>query len=180
MANIRLYALFTNNSVPVTGLTLAQIQFTIIRIVRSTNVPTEIVTGAAATFEAGRGYYGYVRAGENFVLNDYVAFAQYTGASTVDQIYIYPFTEVDEPVSSRSTLGSGANSWTYTLTRSDTGAPIADADVWVSSDAAGNTILGSGRTNSAGGITFDLDSGTVFVWRQKSGFNFVNPDTETV
>jgi len=29
-------------------------------------------------------------------------------------------------------------------------------------------------------VTFYLDTGTVYVWRQKSGWNFTNPDTETV
>jgi len=76
--------------------------------------------------------------------------------------------------------GSGAIEWEYTLTRSDTGAPIDGADVWVTSDAAGTVVLASGTTDSFGQVTFYLDAGTVYVWRQKSGYNFTNPDTETV
>ncbi len=76
--------------------------------------------------------------------------------------------------------GGGAIQWTYTLTSSVDGLPIADADVWVSTDLAGANIIASGRTNASGAVTFYLDAGTVYVWRQKSGFDFVNPDTEVV
>jgi hypothetical protein len=76
--------------------------------------------------------------------------------------------------------GAGANEWTYTLTEVGSGDPIPDADVWVSSDSLGASVLASGRTDQNGEITFYLDSGTVYVWRQKSGWNFTNPDTETI
>ncbi|HSW83552.1 MAG TPA: hypothetical protein VLH12_08760 [Usitatibacter sp.] len=77
--------------------------------------------------------------------------------------------------------GAGAFTWAYTLTNLVTGLPIADADVWVTSDAGGANVLASGRTNANGVVTFFLDAGTtVYVWRQKSGFNFTNPDQETV
>lgn len=76
--------------------------------------------------------------------------------------------------------GAGAIPWTYTLTDSETGDPIADADIWVTSDEAGEHVIASGRTNQNGMVTFYLDAGTVYVWRQKSGWNFVNPDTEVV
>ncbi len=76
--------------------------------------------------------------------------------------------------------GPGANEFTYTLTESGTGNPIADADVWATTDAAGTTVVASGRTNQLGVITFYLDSGPVYIWRQKSGFNFTNPDTEVI
>ena len=76
--------------------------------------------------------------------------------------------------------GAGANEWTYTLTEAGSGDPIADADVWVSTDSLASNVVASGRTNASGEITFYLDSGTVYVWRQKSGWNFTNPDTEVV
>ena len=77
-------------------------------------------------------------------------------------------------------LGVGAITWTYTLTSSVDAAPIPDADVWVTSDIAGTAVLASGRTNALGVVTFYLDAGTVYVFRQKSGWNFTNPDTEVV
>jgi hypothetical protein len=77
--------------------------------------------------------------------------------------------------------GGGANAWTYTLTSTVLpNPPIADADVWVTTDIAGTNVVASGKTDAAGVVTFYLDAGQIFVWRQKSGWNFVNPDTENV
>lgn len=76
--------------------------------------------------------------------------------------------------------GAGANEWTYTLTEVGSGDPIADADVWVTTDSTGTNVIASGRTDANGEITFYLDAGTVYVWRQKSGWNFTNPDVEVV
>ncbi|MFO7664812.1 MAG: hypothetical protein R6X18_19790 [Chloroflexota bacterium] len=75
---------------------------------------------------------------------------------------------------------AGAIAFIYTLTSTVDGSPIVDADVWVTADAAGHTVLASGRTNSNGAVTFYLDAGTVYVWRQKPGWNFINPDMETI
>jgi len=80
-----------------------------------------------------------------------------------------------------TTLGAGATEWTYTLTSTvDPYDPIADADVWVTSDATGHNVIASGTTDANGVVTFYLDDGEVFIWRQKSGWNFDNPDTEVV
>lgn len=78
-----------------------------------------------------------------------------------------------------SSHGVGAITWVYNLV--DTGGdPIPDADVWVTSDIAGTDVLASGRTDQYGNVTFYLDAGTVYVWSQKTGFTFPNPDTEVV
>lgn len=76
--------------------------------------------------------------------------------------------------------GTGAISWAYTLTRSDTGAPIPDAQVTVTSDIAGNTVIAQGTTNNSGVVTFRLDAGTYYFWRRKAGYTFTDPDTEVV
>ena len=76
--------------------------------------------------------------------------------------------------------GTGNITWTYTLTNSITGGPIEGATVWVTSDIAGATTIASGLTNSSGVVTFYLSPGTVYVWRQCSGYSFVNPDVEVV
>ena len=88
--------------------------------------------------------------------------------------------KLDATVSSRSTLGSGAITWIYNLTDSVTHLPIADASIWISTDLAGTNIIASGITDAFGNVTFYLDAGTVYVWAQKSGWNFTNPDTEVV
>jgi hypothetical protein len=76
--------------------------------------------------------------------------------------------------------GAGAQEFVYTLTEAGSGDPIADADVWATTDSAGSVVVASGRTDQNGTVTFYLDSGTVYLWRQKSGFNFTNPDTEVI
>lgn len=77
--------------------------------------------------------------------------------------------------------GSGGTSWTYTVTDADSGLPIADAEVWISTDSAGsNVIAGTLRTDANGEATFMLDAGTYYVWTQKTGYNFSNPDMEVV
>lgn len=78
-------------------------------------------------------------------------------------------------------VGSGAITFTYTLTSSvDPFPPIPDADIWVTSDIGGAIVIASGRTDQNGQIVFYLDAGTVYVWRQKSGWDFTNPDTEVI
>lgn len=90
-------------------------------------------------------------------------------------------TYLDQAVSSANTSpGAGAITFVYTLTDADTMLPIAGADVWATSDSGGSTVLASGITNGSGQVTFYLDAGTVYIWRQKPGYNFTNPDTETV
>lgn len=79
-----------------------------------------------------------------------------------------------------SQVGAGAITFTYTLTNSVGGTPIASAEVWVTTDVSGTNVIASGVTNGSGQVTFYLDAGTYYVWRQKSGWNFTNPDTEVV
>ena len=72
--------------------------------------------------------------------------------------------------------GSGVISWPYTLTDDVGGLPIADAYVWVTTDAAGLNIVASGRTNAFGIVTFNLDAGTYYFWRKKTGIDFRDID----
>ena len=74
----------------------------------------------------------------------------------------------------------GAITFVYNVTNQISGNPIADADVWVTTDPLGNNAVASGRTDAFGNVTFYLDAGTYYFWTQKSGFNFENPDTEVV
>lgn len=78
----------------------------------------------------------------------------------------------------RAADGAGAITWTYTIT--DGTDPLEGVDVWVTSDVGGATVLARGTTNASGVVTFYLDAGTVYVWSQKSGYTFTNPDTEVV
>lgn len=79
-----------------------------------------------------------------------------------------------------ATLGPGATAFTYTLTSSVDGTPIAQADVWATTDAGGGNVIARGTTDDSGDVTFYLDAGTYYVWRAKSGYEFENPDTEVI
>lgn len=82
---------------------------------------------------------------------------------------------------------AGAILYTYTVTDSGTGLPIADVEVWFSTDLLGANICWKGTTD-AFGIARDiygnkplLDAGTYYVWTQKVGMTPVTqPDTEVV
>ncbi len=77
-----------------------------------------------------------------------------------------------------STAGSGSITYTYTVYDvADGTTPIPDVDVWVKI-RDGGTILGSGKTDAAGEVVFYLDAGDYDFYRQKSGWDFENPDQE--
>jgi hypothetical protein len=68
-------------------------------------------------------------------------------------------------------VGSGADQVTITLTNG--AQAVADAMVWISSDAAGATVVsGTLRTNSSGQAKFLLTDGvTYYLWASKIGWN---------
>ncbi|HUV95809.1 MAG TPA: hypothetical protein VMX14_13420 [Anaerolineae bacterium] len=74
----------------------------------------------------------------------------------------------------------GAIAFTYTLTDSATGLPIADCLVWACTDSAGANKVTSAYTDDSGQVVLYLDAGTYYLFRKKSGYSFTNPDTETV
>lgn len=74
-----------------------------------------------------------------------------------------------------------AGAITVPLTITDEGSdPVANANVWVTTDQAGTNLVCSGTTDDSGQETFYLDEGTYYVWAEKSGVNFDNPQTKTV
>lgn len=77
--------------------------------------------------------------------------------------------------SSGGLRGSGASSVTCTFTNTTTGLAVPDADVWITSDAAGTAVVaGTLQTNSSGQAVFLLDAGTTYYfWGQKDGVNSV-------
>ena len=75
---------------------------------------------------------------------------------------------------------AGPITFTYTVTSSTTGLPIADVKVWVTTDIAGTNSIGEGWTNASGVVVFTLEAATYYLWRQKSGYQFTNPDLEVV
>lgn len=76
--------------------------------------------------------------------------------------------------------------FTYTITNSVTLDPIDGVYVTFSTDLAGSNVVWAGFTDAFGvardlsGRLPRLDAGTYYVWRQKAGFQFSDPDTENV
>jgi len=76
--------------------------------------------------------------------------------------------------------GMGLITFTYTLTNTVDDEPIEDVEIVVTDDLAGTNMVAYGITDASGEVVFHLDAGTYYLWRQKSGWNFTNPDTEVV
>lgn len=76
--------------------------------------------------------------------------------------------------------GVGAVTFVYTLTSSVDATAINGADVWVTTDEDGENVVARGVTDAFGNVTFYLDAGDYYIWRQLAGWSFDNPDTETV
>ena len=79
-----------------------------------------------------------------------------------------------------SVAGSGALSCTWTQ-KDDENNPMDNVQVWISTDEAGNNVVaGTLITDASGEVTFMLDAGTYYVFRERGGFNFQNPQEWTV
>lgn len=85
----------------------------------------------------------------------------------------------EKALEATETRGTGNIKKTYTVKDGD-GNPMDNVEVWVTSDEAGTHIVASGITNIQGEVDFYLNAGTYYVWSQKAGYNFTNPDTEVV
>lgn len=173
-------------------LELSQVQLRTFVMINSSGVEVASLGGAGLTVEVSK-------AGGAFVAS------AGTKAEISNGWYSYQFTagETDTvgPLSVRVT-GSGALQqnleyivkdakinaveFTYTITSTTTGNPIAGVETWFSTDIAGVNRVWSG-TSDAFGVVRDaagnlprLDAGTYYVWRQKAGYTFDDPDTEVV
>jgi len=102
------------------------------------------------------------------------------GLCTADKADIQ--TECEDAIDAKhvQVQGDGAITFTYTLTSSVDGTPIANCWIGVYTEAAMSNLVASGYTDNFGQITFYLDAGTYYLKRVKSGWNFANPDVETV
>jgi len=97
--------------------------------------------------------------------------------ATVENIYT-TVTNIETTVNNIETViegmtGPGADTVTMTITAD--GDAVPDADVWITSDAAGDTtVAGVSQTNSDGEVAFLLDDGnTYYLWMQRDGFNSI-------
>lgn len=134
------------------------------------------VAAAGTDTEVSDGWYSYLAtAGEADTIG--TVSVKVDGAGAIQQNLEY-IVEQRTP---------NAIEFTYTVTNTATGNPIAGAEVWVTTDVAGANTIWRGTTD-AFGVARDvnsnlplLDAGTYYFWKQLSGFTDVqNPDTEVV
>lgn len=77
--------------------------------------------------------------------------------------------------------GSGANTVTLVIEDGSSNG-LADTEVWVTTTDDPDTMVAAGtlETDGNGEVTFMLDDGDYYAWRQKTGYNFTNPQEFTV
>lgn len=111
------------------------------------------------------------------------------GLSTIDASDISDIASAVWAYTSRTltAFGSGAISYTYTVTDSVTTNPIDGAEVWITTDLAGTNVIWAGVTDAFGvardaaGNLPALDAGTYYFWKQIAGYlDDDSPDTEVV
>lgn len=76
-------------------------------------------------------------------------------------------------------VGTGTTSYTITVTDA-TLLPIADVLIEVFTEESMQNKVVTGRTDNFGLVTFFLDAGSYYSRATKSGYSFVNPQTEVV
>lgn len=167
---------FWNQGVPQVGLspTITIYDVSDGSVLINAEVMTEIASGAYkyefAAYDNSKNYYIVCDGGNTLPLYD-----RYTHSfSSIEGI----ITNISNDIA--NIPGSGAIEFSYTLTNTINGLPIADAEIWITTDESGINTIAFGRTNEYGIVTFHLDAGTIYVWRKKSGFMFDNPDVEIV
>jgi hypothetical protein len=141
---------------------------------------TPILTGSMAKLDDANttGFYTEIIACS--VANGFEHYKTYTIyiEATVDSDkggISYEFTCIPDPVNSQDLA---LITHTYTVT-DDTGNPIADVLVECRT-RGGTSKVQSARTNAAGVATFYLTAGNYDFYSFKAGFDFSNPDQETV
>lgn len=90
--------------------------------------------------------------------------------------------DLDAQLDAIAACGAGSGAVSYPITvNNESSNPIDGVEVWITTDSAGtNVVAGTLSTDASGIVTFMLDAGSYYVWRQKSGYNFANPVAITV
>lgn len=110
----------------------------------------------------------------------------YSGADGLDLIGKFTTTDLtmdqqdlfSVPYLPYSSPAAGSTSKTQTVT--DGVNPLDGVNVWVSTDIGGSNIVAQGYTDALGQVTFMLDPGTYYFWKQLAGYTFTNPQADTV
>lgn len=78
-----------------------------------------------------------------------------------------------------SSSGTGAIATTIIVKVND--IPLDNVAIYATTDIYGNNVVaGTSFSDSFGKVTFMLDAGDYYVWKQRAGINFTNPELITV
>jgi len=110
----------------------------------------------------------------------------YSGADGLDLVGKFHTTDLtvdssdlySSPSFECTSLGTGSIVVTINIT--ELGVPQDGVEVWVTTDLAGTNVVASGVTDVFGNLVVALDSGNYYVWKQKAGINFTNPQLMVV
>lgn len=141
------------------------------------NVDTDALVATAQPVTASTampGVYTYTYSGAANL--NLIALFHTTDAS-MDQQDLYAI-DIDKVVLASVSLGNGSVSWSVTV--NDGVNPLDGVDVWVTTDILGANVVARGSTNALGVVTFMLDAGDYYFWKQLAGYNFTNPQLDTV
>lgn len=134
------------------------------------------VAASGTDTEIGSGWYAYLSTAAEADTVGPVS-VKANGAGTIQQ-------NLEYVVESRT---PNAVEYTYAVTDSGTGDPIAGAEIWVTTDIAGTITIWRGITDAFGvardanGNLPRLDPGTYYFWKQLAGYvDAQDPDTEVV
>jgi hypothetical protein len=105
---------------------------------------------------------------------------QNTIISTIKDILVDTGTTLPAQITAL-TITAGSGSETYVATVQTAGVPVAGVECWVSTDIAGtNVVAGTETTDDFGNVTFYLDVGSYYLWRDSTTDSFPNPTAFTV
>lgn len=146
------------------------------RLTDASDVVVTLVAGTLGSWdsggfvEMGDGWYQFGLPDASIVPNQNTRLRVKTAGNN----YRYDFISATGSVG-----GGGAVEHTVCVTADS--VPVDGAEVWVTSDINGvNIVAGTLNTDASGEATFMLDPGTYYLWSQKAGVNFTNPQAFTV
>jgi hypothetical protein len=145
-----------------------------INILDATGGTLVLTAGTPTSYAAMVGAYSYTYTGVSG-MNLIGLF--HTTDTSMDQQDLF-CVDVEITATGGGTAGSGAVTWAVTV--NDGTSPLDGVEVWVTTDSAGSNVVASGSTDALGLVTFYLDAGTYYFWKQLSGYNFTNPESGVV
>lgn len=109
--------------------------------------------------------------------NIYIACIDAAGAEWCDEFVLIQTTarQVDD-----LSIGTGNGAISTVLTVNDGVNPIDGVYIRISTDSGGTNVVATGYTGALGTLTFLLDAGTYYVFKQLAGYNFTNPESMVV